>query len=104
MIRLILITALLLFQAGGQQEEPDPHEGQPGTCNNSEGNPHPCACNHAMQCPSKERENEDSKCQVYCRHDACRCCKECPTTRDRISATVFPASAALTLPGGPPGR
>lgn len=61
----------------------DPHAGQPATCNNYKDNTHPCMCNMATTCPDYDDQGkqlprvEDSKCQVYCRHEACQCISPC---------------------------
>lgn len=74
----ILLVAML---AGLLLAQDDPHEGQPATCNNyRETAPeHRCACNRATECSHGRPQPEDSHCQVYCRHDACRCLNPCAT-------------------------
>src|ERR1700694_1898365 len=68
-----LTLAIILLAIGtlsmAPQDQEDPHDRQPATCNNLSSNSHPCDCNHAKECPTKEAIPEDSRCQVYCRHD-----------------------------------
>ena len=72
---LFLLT-LLVAVPGAQQQEPDPHAGQPSYCVNHGGfkdfpmeEPHICACDK----PCHEGQPEDTKCLVYCRKDHCHC-------------------------------
>lgn len=69
---ILVLTTTTLFAQG------DPHAGQPATCNNYKDNMHKCECNKAMTCPEPGTP-EDEKCQVYCRHDACKCVSPCDT-------------------------
>src|SRR5437868_3941221 len=69
----LLLLAMLLFQSPTD----DPHSGQPETCNNYRDNTHKCECHHAVECPDGKAKPEDTKCQVYCRKDACRCVSPC---------------------------
>ena len=57
----------------------DGHEGQPALCNNHHGKEHPCACQRATKCHDDQSEQEDSKCQTYCRKTACKCIDPCAT-------------------------
>src|SRR5438132_163730 len=69
----VVLLALLLFQSPTD----DPHDGQPETCNNYRNNTHKCECHRATECPNGKAKPEDTKCQVYCRKDACRCVSPC---------------------------
>jgi hypothetical protein len=71
-MRLLLLAVLLL-----QAPADDQHEGQPATCNNFHNNTHKCECHRATECPDGKPKAEDTKCQVYCRKDACRCISAC---------------------------
>ena len=83
----ILLLAMLLFQAPTD----DPHVGQPETCNNYRNNTHKCECHRATECPNGKSKPEDTKCQVYCRKDACKCLSPCtshnhsPDRRGRVT-------------------
>lgn len=73
-IALLISIALVLGVLGFQS-----HEGQPATCNNHHGKEHPCACQRATKCHDEQSEEEDSKCQTYCRKTACKCINPCET-------------------------
>jgi hypothetical protein len=74
---LLLAIGLLL------QEHPseDPHAGQPESCNNyhDTAEAHKCKCGRAMMCNRDPNAPEDSKCQTYCRKEACKCIGPCDT-------------------------
>jgi len=71
-MRVLLLAMLML-----QSPTDDPHAGQPETCNNYRDNTHKCECHRAIECPNGKPKPEDTKCQVYCRKDACRCVSPC---------------------------
>jgi hypothetical protein len=70
--KVLFLAVFLFFQA------PDPHQGQPATCNNYARNTHPCNCHRATKCAhERQGEPEDAKCQTYCRKEACKCLDPC---------------------------
>jgi hypothetical protein len=69
---LIFAASLLGFQG---------HEGQPDVCHNRKIAKHPCACQRATTCAQDRDEEEDRKCQTYCRKPACKCIDPCETRR-----------------------
>jgi len=75
-MRMLLMVAMFLFQAPTD----NPHAGQPQTCNNYHNNSHKCECNRATECPDGKKKEEDTKCQVYCRKDACKCVSACTSS------------------------
>jgi hypothetical protein len=65
LLRILILTLAAILTA----QVPDPHEGQPAVCNNHHGKEHPCACQRATKCADDQSEEEDSKCQTFCRED-----------------------------------
>jgi hypothetical protein len=57
----------------------DPHAGQPDHCSNAHSNTHKCECQRATKCKHEQAKEEDSKCQTYCRKEACKCLDPCAT-------------------------
>jgi hypothetical protein len=60
-------------------QEDDPHAGQPDHCSNAHANNHKCECQRATKCKHEQAKEEDSKCQTYCRKEACKCLDPCTT-------------------------
>jgi hypothetical protein len=76
MIRILALSALLLFRSQGD----DPEAGQPAHCDNYLKTPaaHRCQCGRAIQkCTSPADPPEDvrmdRKCKTFCREQRCLC-------------------------------
>ena len=74
---LVLFSTSLAFFPKPQE----PHVGQPATCNNYYDNTHKCECERAQSdCKDPNQsgtEEPGTKCQTYCRKDACKCANPC---------------------------
>lgn len=70
-ILILAAVSVFGFQSG--------HEGQPAVCHNHHGSKSACACQRATKCAEDRSEEEDAKCQTYCRKPACKCIDPCET-------------------------
>lgn len=73
MTKLIVLAALLAFPVFLPQD----HEGQPVSCNNAYDNAHKCECERAQEKCDPDSQYAGSKCQTYCRPEACKCANPC---------------------------
>lgn len=85
----MMMFGLLFVQAT------DPHAGQPQSCSNDRKAEHKCECDRASACPAPGKDGKaeiaepGSKCQTYCRPEACKCKGMCSTMNHHPMADRF---------------
>ena len=84
-MKIIILSALLMFAFQSDRRGPDGHFHDPNTgavqpdhCDNGFDNPHPCTCQRASEANCDSEPGYPGKmCKTYCRTNDCHCVNTC---------------------------